>query len=186
MIKILQWLPVTQITYKISLNPFLMPKACHSPLTPREDSVFTMAVREPLARKRCRRERWWFDGRNEPSLFLYTHMHPHSSHGKINYRETQWLRHSTLCPTLSEAWLRTCKPSDSPFFQGAHSLMEEKEVETNNYGREDNAILGVCSKWSERERDWRPTICGGIWEEHFGLVLGGWLGIFQEQKEGKK
>lgn len=27
-----------------------------------------------------------------------------------------------------------------------HSLMEEKEVETNNYDKEGNAILDTCSK----------------------------------------
>lgn len=36
----------------------------------------------------------------------------------------------------------------SSHLQGTQSLVEEKVVETNNYDKELNAVLEVCSKWS--------------------------------------
>lgn len=56
-----------------------------------------------------------------------------------------------------------------------HSLMEEKEVETNNYDKEGNAILDIYSKCWGWEKTQRQTACGGMEEELgiFGVSLGG-------------
>lgn len=55
------------------------------------------------------------------------------------------------------------------------SLMEEKEVETNNYDKEGNAILHICSKCWGWEGARRLTVCGAMEEELgvFGVDLGG-------------